>query len=284
MKYRTLGTTGIRVSEVGVGGHQDKAPKGTLSAEQCASYTTEFDGELHTMSHQDRAKIIGRALDLGINYFDTSLDMETESMGRSLKILGRRDECVVTLVAGVMQYMVPDTRYYWAKKAVAQDIDLGLALLGSDHFDVCITCMCNMWYGHHMVEGALDAMAEAKEAGKIRASGISDHQDGEFLSYVIDRYHDRLDMVMYPLSYIRRTAEEKLLPLIREHEMGYVAMKPLQRRDAMADPGLQSYASDAGLPPAAGAIRWVLEHPEVSVALAAVNSLDEIEENAKGSA
>ena len=204
-------------------------------------------------------------------------------MGRVLGILGRRQECVVTLVAGVMQYMVPGTRYYWAKKAVAQDIDRGLQLFGSDYFDVCITCMCNMWYGDQMVEGALDAMAEAKEAGKIRATGISDHQDGNFISHAVERFHDRLDMVMYPLSYVRRTAEATLLPLLRKHGMGYVAMKPLQRRDALADPGLRKYADDAGLPYAAGAIRWVLEHPEVSVALAAVNSLDEIEENAKGS-
>ncbi len=284
MNYRTLGKTGIRVSEVGVGGHENKVPKESVSTEQRAAYTTEFDGLIHAMSPQDRAKIIGRALDLGINYFDTSLDLETESIGHSLKTLGRRQECVVTLVAGVMQYMVPDTRYYWAKKAVAQDIDRGLQLLGSDYFDVCITCMCNMWYGHHMVEGALDAMAEAKEAGKVRAAGISDHQDGEFLSYVVQRYHDRLDMVMYPLSYVRRTAEDKLLPLLAKYDIGYVAMKPLQRREAMADPGLQAYAREAGLSPAAGAIKWVLEHPEVSVALAAVNSLDEIEENAKGSA
>ena len=53
MNYRTLGRTGIRVSEVGVGGHQDKAPKETLPPGQRASYTTEFDGLIHEMSHQD---------------------------------------------------------------------------------------------------------------------------------------------------------------------------------------------------------------------------------------
>lgn len=282
MKYRVLGKSGIQVSAVGVGGHQNMAPKTTLSAAQQAAYLTDFEKQIHVMSHQERAKIIGRALELGINYFDTSLDMETESMGHSLKILGQREKCVITLVAGVMQYMLPDTRTSWAKKAVAQDIDRGLQLFGSDYFDVCLTCMCNQWYGDAMIEGALEAMAEAKAAGKIRASGISDHQDGQFLASVIEKYHDGLDMVMYPFSYIRRTAARKIMPLTHKYDLGYVAMKPLQRREVLKDPGLQKYAREKELPPTAGAIHWVLEQPEVSVALAAVNSLEEIEENAKG--
>ena len=283
MKYRTLGKTGIRVSEIGVGGHQIMEPKESLDPVHAASWKSDFGGKVPMMNDRDRAAIIGRALDLGVNYFDTSLDPETESLGKSLKLLSRREECVTTLVAGVMQYMVPHTVTYWAKKAVAQDIDKGLSLFGYDHFEVCITCMCNMWYGHHMIEGALEAMAEAKEAGKIQAAGISDHQDGEFLAYVMERYHEYLDMVMYPLSYVRQDAVTKLLPLAAKYDIGFVAMKPLARGEVLADPGVREYADGLGVTPAVGALRWVLEHPEVSVALDAVNALHEIEENVTAS-
>jgi len=134
-----------------------------------------------------------------------------------------------------------------------------------------------------MVEGALEAMAEAKQAGKIRATGISDHQDGEFLAYVIERYHDMLDMVMYPLSFIRPGATENLLPLTKKHGLGYVAMKPIARREVFGDPDFIRYAESISQPPAVAAFRWVLDHPEVSVALAAVNDMREIEENAGAS-
>ena len=227
MKYRILGKTDIKVSEIGIGGHQKliQMPPGTSSLHPY--WFTNFNGQVPAMSDSDRAKIIERALDLGVTYFDTSLDLETKSLGNSLKILGRRQECVTTLVAGVLQYLMPNTTPYWAKKAVSQDIDRGLSLFGYDHFDVCITCMCNNWYGHGIMEGALEAMSEAKQAGKIRAAGISDHQDGEFLAHTIERYHDKLDMVMYPLNYTRQDAATRILPLVKKYNLGFVAMKPL---------------------------------------------------------
>ena len=283
MNYRVLGKSGIRVSEVGVGGHQNKVPRSGLSDEQASTWRTDFLGDVPAVSHVERAQVIGRALDLGVNYFDTSLDIETESLGRSLKILGRRGECVATLVAGVLQYLMPDTNSYWAKKAVAQDIDRGLELFGYDHFDVCIVCMCNAWYGPGIIEGALDATDDARTAGKIRAVGISDHQDGEFSAHVIERYGDRLDMVMYPLNYLRSDAATRLLPLVKEQNLGFVAMKALARGEVLTDPDFRAYADSVSLTPAAASFHWTLQHSEVSVALGAVNAVAEIEENVRGS-
>ena len=139
-----------------------------------------------------------------------------------------------------------------------------------------------------MIEGALDAMQEAKQSGKIRATGISDHQNGDFLAYVIERYHERLDMVMYPFSYVRREGAMKILPLIEKYDLGFVAMKPLARRAVLDDAGFTEYYRNIGnssteTSPAKEAFRWVLAHPQVSVALAAVNALREIEENAGSS-
>jgi aryl-alcohol dehydrogenase-like predicted oxidoreductase len=282
MQYRTLGKSGIRVSEIGIGGHQKMELASVLEPGHAAMWRTHFNGQIPAMPDADRATLIDRALDLGINYFDTSLDPETESLGKALKLLGRRKECVVTVVAGVMQYMMPDTNAYWAKKAVAQDIDRGLELLGYDHIDVCIVCMCNIRYGHDMIEGALEAMSEAKQAGKIRATGFSDHQNGVFAADVVEKHHDALDMVMYPLNFGRRIALTKILPLTRKHDIGFVAMKPLERGDVLMDPELLRYAESQSLSPAAAAFRWIMQHDGVSVALGAVNRIGEIEENCGG--
>jgi aryl-alcohol dehydrogenase-like predicted oxidoreductase len=282
MKYRTLGKSGIRVSEIGVGGHQETVHLED-SPGHAGLWSSNFDGLVPLMPHDDRAKVIGRALDLGVNYFDTSLDTETESLGLSLRILGRRDEAVVTLVTGVMQYMIPATRHYWAKKAVAQDINCGLRLFGYDHFDVCIVCMCNMWYGDGMIEGAMEALIEAKQAGKVRAIGFSDHQDGNFSAYMLRTHGEQLDMMMYPLSWDRREAEKEILPLCSQHNVGYVAMKALSRGDLLHNEEFAAYAESIGNTPAVAALQWVLDHPEVSLALNAVNALREIEENAGAS-
>jgi aryl-alcohol dehydrogenase-like predicted oxidoreductase len=282
MQYRTLGKSGIKVSEIGVGGHQTMELASALDPDHAATWRTHFNGQIPSMPDADRAVIIARALDLGVNYFDTSLDPETESLGKALKLLGRRDECVVTVVAGVMQYMMPDTNAYWAKKAVAQDIDRGLDLLGYDHIDVCIVCMCNIRYGHDMIEGALEAMSEAKQAGKIRAAGFSDHQNGVFAADVVEKYHHALDMVMYPLNFGRRIALTKILPLTRKHDLGFVAMKPLERGDVLVDPELLRYAESQSLSAASAAYRWIMQHDGVSVALGAVNRISEIEKNCGG--
>lgn len=279
MKLRTLGKTGIEVSEIGVGGHQNMVGISSLSNHQRRSWRTSFNDQVPAMSDLDRAKVIERALDLGVNYFDTSTDPETESLGKSLKIIARRDECVATLVAGVFQYLRPDTSTYWARKAVSQDIDQGLSLFGYDYFDVCLTCMCNNWYGHNMIEGALTAMAEAKQAGKIRAVGISDHQNGEFLSYIIERYHDMLDVIMYPFSYVRQGAKKTIFPLIKKYNLGFIAMKPLAQGRIFENSAFHKHTEAVSASPAVSALRWVLDYPEVSVALAAVNALHEIEEN-----
>jgi len=87
---------------------------------------------------------------------------------------------------------------------------------------------------------------------------------------------------MYPFNYLRPDAAMRLLPLVRERDLGFVAMKALARGDVLTDPEFLAYADSVSLTPAAASYHWTLQHPDVSVALGAVNAVAEIEENVRG--
>ena len=74
MQYRTLGKSGIKVSEIGVGGHQTMELASALDPGHAATRRTHLNGQIPAMPDADRATLIDCALDLGVNYFDTSLD------------------------------------------------------------------------------------------------------------------------------------------------------------------------------------------------------------------
>ena len=81
MRSRLLGRSGIEVSEIGLGGHREGVEdRGGIAR------TARF-----FLSAQDRARVVGRAIDGGATYFDTTFGCEIESLGESLRILGRRD-------------------------------------------------------------------------------------------------------------------------------------------------------------------------------------------------
>ena len=86
MKYRVLGRTGVRVSEVGLGGHREGVE--TRSGIAC---TARF-----FLPAETRARVVGRAIDAGVTYFDTTYGCEAASLGESLRLLKRRDGLFVS--------------------------------------------------------------------------------------------------------------------------------------------------------------------------------------------
>ena len=82
MRYRRLGRSEIRVSEIGVGGHHLR--KDASGRKRVFRATA-----------QERAAIFSRALDQGIDFFDTTFQEEVISFGKALKVMGRRDEMVL---------------------------------------------------------------------------------------------------------------------------------------------------------------------------------------------
>jgi len=84
LRYRVLGRTGFKVSELGFGGHEYRRWLNTYH------FPGDYDREEFLKSQPERNGFVERAIDSGVNFFDTTLREEAESLGSALKTLGRR--------------------------------------------------------------------------------------------------------------------------------------------------------------------------------------------------
>ena len=193
MKYRTLGKTGLKVSQVGFGGIPI-IPLSFPQAESC----------------------IARALDLGINFIDTARaykDSE-DKIGKTLKALHTDRANIVIATKAIPKN--PDF--------VLQSLEESLKFLQTDYID--------LFQIHNVVNQEkldislkiLDALLEAKKQGKIRHIGASVH-GVEWANTVIRS--GAFETIMLALNFIVREPVDLVLPVAREYQMGVLAMKPM---------------------------------------------------------
>ena len=230
MEYRTLGKTGLRVSVVGFGG----IPIQRVSAAEANA-------------------IVNRALDLGINFFDTArayTDSE-EKLGAALK--ARRKEAVIATKSMAR-----------TGEAMAADIKKSLETMGLDYIDL---------YQLHNVkskreldrvlspDGALAALKEAKKEGLIRHIGITGHIK-DFLSQTL--VLEEIETVQFPFNAVETVGVQELLKQAGAMGKGVIVMKPLAG-GALRNGNL--------------ALRYILEH-DVTTVIPGMDSLQQVEENA----
>jgi aryl-alcohol dehydrogenase-like predicted oxidoreductase len=207
MKRRKLGSLGLSVSELGLG---------------CMGMS-EFYGE---RDEQESIATIQRALELGVDFFDTA-DMygpfkNEELLGRALA--GRRERAIIATKFGNMRGADGSFKGINGRpEYVRSCIDASLKRLRVDYVD--------LYYQHRVdpnvpIEETVGAMAEAVRAGKARYLGLS-----EAAPATIRRAH-----AVHPISALQteyslwsREPEDELLPTLRELGIGFVAYSPLGR-------------------------------------------------------
>jgi len=193
MQKRRLGRTNLNVSIVGFGGIP-----------------------IIGASVKDAVKMIRRAFDLGINYFDTARaygDSE-EKFGMALRDV--RDRCIIA------------TKTHQRTKEEAARIGLKQSLrnLGTDRIDlVQLHGIDDEKTLEKAIsqEGSLAALKVARSQGKIDFIGISGHSP-----YVLAKAirTGEFDTVLVPLNLLFREASEELIPLAKELDVGVIIMKP----------------------------------------------------------
>jgi len=198
LEKRKLGRTGLEVSVIGFGG-----------------------GSLGYLTVEEAEKLVRGGFELGVNYFDTSRvywDSE-EKIGRALEDV--RDDCI--LATKVRKR----TREYAARANLKQS----LRNLRTDRIDLVQLHSVNDLETLKMVmseDGALSAVKRAKSKGQVDHIGITGH-----IPYVLSRALEtgEFDTVLVPLSIINREAEEELIPLAKELDIGVVVMKAFGARE-----------------------------------------------------
>jgi predicted aldo/keto reductase-like oxidoreductase len=165
----------------------------------------------------DAAKLVREALDLGINFIDTAngyVDSE-EKIGEAIKGMKRENIVIASKsIAG-------------DKSTFNEHLDLSLKRLGVEYIDI---------YQLHNVAseaqrkavfapgGAFEGLEEAVKAGKVRFPAFSSHNIAMAVELMKG---ERFMSVQLPFNYIDREAEDVAIPLAKELDMGFIAMKPM---------------------------------------------------------
>ncbi|MFC1943817.1 aldo/keto reductase [Chloroflexota bacterium] len=171
---------------------------------------------IQRVSEDEAVAVVKRCLELGINFIDTANSYSTSEERIGKAISGQRERL---FLATKTQARTGD--------GVKSDIKLSLKRLGVESIDL---------YQFHNVsdsdsldrilvpDGAMAVAEEAKRAGVVKHIGVTSHSMDMAKELVKS---DRFETLMFPFNFITCEPADELLPLCREHDVGFIAMKPL---------------------------------------------------------
>lgn len=229
MQKRRLGKTELFVSEISLG---------ALPIQRC------------TM--EEAGPVLQAALSAGVNFIDTARAY-TDSEAKIGRHISRKRQ----------EYILATKSMARERAAMAKDIDLSLEAMATEQID--LYQIHNIKHAEDLERvlapgGALEALEEAKAAGKIAHIGVTGH-NMELLVEAIKT--ERFSTVQAPFNFVERTALETLFPLAKKMDIGTIVMKPLGGGQ-IDNPAL--------------ALRFVLSH-DVSVVIPGMDEIRHIEEN-----
>jgi aryl-alcohol dehydrogenase-like predicted oxidoreductase len=274
MNYRFLGRTGLKVSEIGLG-----------TVELGLDYGVPVAGEHLRPSEENAARLLNRALDLGVTFVDTAraYGASEEIIGRALK--GRRSEYVLASKLAPIREEGQTDRVL--REQVKTSVAESLRLLQTDVIDL----LQLHWAPVEVITKGrvLAAAREAQQAGYVRFIGASTYGEDAPLAVLKDGGYDTLQ-VAYSLA--DKTLEAQVLPLAQQQGVGIIVRSVLLRgvlthryaflpdqlaelRSAIAQLSRLADAEACGLPEMA--YRFVLAHPAVTTALVGTARIEELE-------
>jgi predicted aldo/keto reductase-like oxidoreductase len=167
------------------------------------------------VSVEDGVRLLRRAFDGGMTYFDTArayTDSE-EKLGLAFGTNGLRDQLFIATKTGSK-----------TPEEFREHLDTSLRMLKTDHIDVYQFHMADQAYAPGDGTGMYECMLEAKQAGKILHIGITAHKIGVAFDAVNSGLYETLQ---FPFSYLAGPREVELVNLCKEKNMGFVCMKGL---------------------------------------------------------
>ena len=182
------------------------------------------------LNEEDSRPIIKKALELGINFFDTanvySIGKSEEILGRALKDFANRDEVVIaTKLHGKMREG-PNGEGL-SRKAIFSEIDRSLKRLGTEYVDLY---QIHRWDYRTPIEETMEALHDVVKAGKARYIGASAMFAWQFqkaLHVAEKNGWTRFVSMQDHLNLIYREEEREMLPLCREEKIGVIPYSPL---------------------------------------------------------
>jgi aryl-alcohol dehydrogenase-like predicted oxidoreductase len=265
-----------------------------------------------SLNEQESRPFIRKALELGINFFDTaniySDGTSEEIVGRALKEFTSRDEVVIaTKVHGKMR-KGPNGGGL-SRKAIMSEIDHSLKRLGTDYVDLY---QIHRWDPSTPVEETMEALHDVVKAGKARYIGASSMSAWQFLKalHVAERHGwTRFVSMQNYVNLLYREEEREMLPLCEAEGIGVIPWSPLARgrltrdwqetstrsesdqfakllysrteeADRLVALRVKEIAEERGLPRAQVALAWVLQKKPVTAPIVGATSMSHLEDAA----
>jgi len=193
MKTMSLGKTGFEVSRIGFGGIP-----------------------IQRLTEAEAIRVVQRSLDLGVTFLDTANGYTTSEERIGKAIAGRRAQVIL------------------ATKTVARDRATALQHLEQSLKRLQVEVI-DLWQLHNVStfealdqalgpDGALEAARQAVQSGKVRHIGITSHSMDVALKAVPLGH---FETIQFPFNFVTSEPADSLLPLARQHDLGFIAMKPL---------------------------------------------------------
>lgn len=294
MQYTTLGKTDLKVSRLCLG---------------CMTFGEPDRGNhAWTLPEESSRPIIKRAIEGGINFFDTansySDGSSEEIVGRALRDFARRDDIVV---ATKVYYPVGDLAEGLSRAQILRSIDDSLRRLNMDYVDLL---QIHRWDYNTPIEETLEALNDVVKAGKARYIGASSMHASQFAQALdLQAQHGWARFVTMQDHYnlIYREEENEMLPLCHRAGVSVIPWSPLARgrltrpwgettarlvsdefgqslysasdeNDAQIAQNLAEVAEELGANRAQVALAWLLSKPGVAAPIVGASRQEQLDE------
>jgi aryl-alcohol dehydrogenase-like predicted oxidoreductase len=185
-----------------------------------------------TLDEDKSRPFIQRALELGINFFDTSNSYSDgtseEILGRAIRDFARRDEVIIATKVFYPLRKHPNSRGL-SRKAILTEIDASLRRLGMDYVDLY---QIHRWDSETPIEETLEALHDVVKAGKARYIGASSMFAWQFAKalYLADRHGwTRFVSMQNHYNLLYREEEREMIGLCLDQGIGVIPWSPLAR-------------------------------------------------------
>ena len=228
MEYRILGKTGLNISLLGLGG---------IPIQRIDAAGTRV--------------LIEKLVDNDINYIDTARGYTVSEAYLGEALVGLRNKFVLATKSMAR-----------TKEAMAKDIEISLTNLKTDYIDLYQVHNPSLAQLEEVIAegGALEALLEAKAAGKIGHIGLTAHSEKVFEKAL---ELDWVETIMFPYNLVETQGDE-LIKKCAEKNIGFIAMKPL---------------AGGAIEDATIALRYITANPAISVVIPGMADISEFTQN-----
>ena len=228
MEYRILGKTGLKISRMGFGGIP-----------------------IQKIDEDGTRKLLHEMMEMGVNYIDSARGYTVSEQYIGYGLEGIRDKFVLATKSMSR-----------TKEAMAADIETSLGNFRTDYIDLYQVHNPSMEQLDQVIGegGALEALMEAKAAGKIGHIGLTAHSTAVFERAL---GLDWVETIMFPYNIVEQQGAE-LIHKCAEKNIGFIDMKPL---------------AGGAIEDATLALRYVCSNPDVTVVIPGMAEVRELEQN-----